>query len=183
MRKLVVSEALSLDGVMEAPDKWLFSYNTAEMNDDAKAILSTFDAVLLGRVTYEEFAAYWPTQDNTDFGIADKLNNVTKYVVSTTLEKVDWHNSFLLKGDLTTQIIGLKHQPGLNISITGSGHLVHSLMELDLIDEYRLTIYPLVVGGGRRLFGDGNHKPLKLVETKTFSSGVIALTYEPDRKD
>ncbi len=182
MRKLVVTEALSLDGVMEAPAKWLFPYNSPDMDDDSKAQLSTFDALLLGRITYEEFAAYWPTQDDSDFGIANKLNSVSKYIVSNTLEKVEWNNSTLIRGDLTEEIFRLKQQDGKDISITGSGKLVHSLMQLELIDEYHLMVYPIVVGSGRRFFSEGNTKPLKLIKTKKYSSGAIALTYQPDTK-
>jgi dihydrofolate reductase len=131
-------------------------------------------------VTYEEFAAYWPSQTKNEFGIADKLNSMPKFVVSSTLEKVDWNNSRLIKENVVEEISKLKQQSGRNIQMTGSATLVQALMQTDLIDEYRLMVHPVVLGSGKRLFRNGSEKKiLRLVETKSFSSGVVVLTYQP----
>lgn len=183
MRKIIVSEFLSLDGVMEAPEQWHFPFVNSELQAEINAGIHASDALLLGRITYEIFAGYWPTQTHNEFGIADKLNSQPKYVVSSTLEKVDWNHSTLIKGNIVEAITKLKQQPGGDISVTGSATLVQSLLQADLIDEYRLMIHPIVVGSGIRLFTDGGEqKVLKLIETKTFSSGVVILMYQVERQ-
>ncbi|MHB8578001.1 MAG: dihydrofolate reductase family protein, partial [Dehalococcoidia bacterium] len=138
---------------------------------------------LLGRVTYQGFAAAWPTMTGTgDFG--EKMNSIPKFVVSTTLEKVEWNNSRLIKGNVAEEVSRLKQQPGQDILLAGSGELVQSLMQHDLIDEYRFMVHPILLGSGKRLFRDGSDTTvLKLVETKTFSSGVVVLAYQPERKE
>jgi dihydrofolate reductase len=182
VRKIIVSEFLSLAGVMEAPEEWQFPYLSEDMAEFIKADILALDAQLLGRVTYDIFAASWPAQTNNEFGIADKLNSMPKYVVSSTLKKGDWNPTTVISGNVVEAITRLKQQPGGSIGITGSATLVQSLMEADLIDEYQLQIYPIVLGKGRRLFKDGIANKLKLVESKTFNSGAIALTYQPDCK-
>jgi dihydrofolate reductase len=183
MSKLIVSEFLSLDGVMEAPETWQFPYLSEDVAEDIKNDILALDAQLLGRVTYETFAGYWPHQTNNEFGIADKLNTMPKFVVSSTLEKAGWNNSTLIKGNAVEEIAKLKQQGSGKIGITGSATLIRALMEAGLIDEYRLMVHPVVVGGGKRLFPDGMDKTaLKLVENKTFSSGVVVLTYRPDQQ-
>jgi dihydrofolate reductase len=180
MRKIIVSEFLSVDGVMEAPENWQFPYVSDDLAKDIRTHILASDVLLLGRVTYETFAAYWPNQTNNEFGIADKLNSQPKFVVSSTLKKADWNNSTLIRGNVAEKITRLKQQPGGNIAITGSAALVQLLMQANLIDEYRLLVHPIVVGSGKRLFTDGiDTTALKLVETRTFSSGVVALIYEP----
>jgi dihydrofolate reductase len=183
MRKVIVSEFVSLDGVMEAPDQWHFPYFDDEMGEEIGAAMAAADAMLLGRVTYEEWAAFWPTQSSDD-EIADYMNNIRKFVVSTTLDTVEWQNSTLIKGNVAEEIAKLKQQPGKDISISGSGTLVQSLLRDDLLDELRLMVHPVVVGSGKRLFEDGgDQKALKLVDSKTFSTGVVYLTYQPAGKE
>ena len=183
MSKIIVSEYLTLDGVMEAPEEWQFPYYSDDIAEFVKAHILALDALVLGRATYEIFAAHWPTQTNNEFGVADKLNRMPKYAVSSTLEKAGWHNSTLIKGRVPEAIAKLKQQPGGNIGIIGSATLAQSLMEADLIDEYQLQVYPIVLGKGLRLFKEGMEKfNLKLVESITFKSGAVSLHYQPERK-
>jgi dihydrofolate reductase len=168
---------------MEAPQNWHFPYISDDMQEAVNAQIHGSDALLYGRVTYEEFASFWPSQTQNEFGIADKLNNTPKYVVSSTLKTADWNNSTLIKGNVAGEIAKLKQQPGGNIGMTGSATLIQILMQADLIDEYQLFVHPIVVGNGKRLFKDGaTNSALKLVGNRTFSGGVILLTYQPDRK-
>jgi dihydrofolate reductase len=141
--------------------------------------------MLLGRVTYQEFASYWPYQNSADQPFTDYLNNTPKFVVSTTLEEpLEWQNSTLIKGNVAEEIAKLKQQPGKNIGIVGSATLVRSLLQDDLLDELGLLVHPIVVGSGRRLFEEGgDQKALKLVDSRTFSTGVVYLTYQPDREE
>ncbi|HEX6289593.1 MAG TPA: dihydrofolate reductase family protein [Herpetosiphonaceae bacterium] len=177
MRNIVVTEFLSLDGIMEAP-AWTAPYwndEIAQFKGDEQA---TSDALLLGRVTYQGFAAAWP--ESTDEGAA-YMNNIPKYVVSTTLDTVTWTNSTLINDRIVDAITALKQQDGQDMLVYGSATLVQTLMQHDLVDRYRLLIYPVVVGTGKHLFQAGSAATLKLVETRAFSSGVVALIYEPDR--
>jgi dihydrofolate reductase len=181
MRKVVASEFMSLDGVMESPEKWQFPYFNDEMGEALGTQMFASDALLLGRATYEEFAVAWPSRSGNPF--SEYMNNVPKFVVSTTLRKAEWNNSTLIKENIAEEITKLKQQPGKNISITGSGTLVQSLMQADLIDEYQLLVCPVVVGSGKRLFEDeGDQKALKLVDSKIFSTGVVYLAYQPAAK-
>jgi dihydrofolate reductase len=183
MRKLVAAFFISLDGVVESPDKWHFPYFNDEMGEAIGAAMAEADAMLMGRVNYEEWAAFWPNQSGDDQQFADYINNVPKFVVSTTLDKAEWNNSTLINGDVAEEITKLKQQPGKNISMSGSGTLVQWLLANDLLDELRLMVHPIVVGSGRRLFKDGSdQKPLKLVDSKTLSTGVVYLTYQPADK-
>jgi dihydrofolate reductase len=185
MRKIVAGLFISLDGVVEAPETWHLPYFNDEMGEAIGAQMAAADAMLLGRVTYQEFASYWPQQAG-DEPFGDFMNNSTKYVVSTTLDSVDgWQNSTLIGGNVVEEITKLKQQPGKNIVISGSGTLIRSLLRDHLLDELNLLVHPIVVGSGKRLFPDGNEQtPLKLVDAKTFSSGVLALTYQPaDTRD
>jgi dihydrofolate reductase len=178
MRHLVVTEYLSLDGVMEEP-----AWTTPYWNDEIAKFKSdesfASDALLLGRITYQGFAAAWPNMKDED-SFADRMNSLPKYVVSTTLEKAEWNNSRLIKANVVEEITLLKQQPGRDILVYGSGGLVQTLIAHDLIDEYHLLIYPLALGSGKRFFKDGSRARLKLVATKTFSSGVVAHIYQPD---
>ncbi|MGH8775307.1 MAG: dihydrofolate reductase family protein [Jiangellaceae bacterium] len=179
MRKIVAGLFASLDGVVEAPDQWHFPYYNDEMNDAVAAQIAAADAMLLGRHTYQEFASYWPQQGN-DVPFAEHMNSTPKFVVSTTLDALDWQNSTLISGDVAAEIRKLKQQPGKNISITGSATLVRSLLRDGLLDELHLLVHPIVVGSGGRLFEDGTgRQPLKLVDSTTFSTGVLSLIYEP----
>jgi dihydrofolate reductase len=202
MRKVIVSEFVTLDGIMEAPDKRSFQFWNEEIGKYKFNELFASDALLLGRVTYQIFADSWPSltdEENllrvkeaggdtgaiqADMGkgnpFADRMNSISKFVVSTTLEEVEWNNSSLIKGNIAEEVSKLKRQPGQNILVAGSGDLVHTLMQHDLIDEYRLMVFPIVLGSGKRLFKDGNDKKvLTLVNTKTFRSGVVVLSYKP----
>jgi dihydrofolate reductase len=182
MRKVVASELVALDGVMEAPETWHLPYFNDEMGEAIGAATAEADAMLFGRVTYEEFAAFWPNQSGEDQEFADYMNNTPKYVVSSTLgEPLDWNNSTLIKGDeFTEEISKLKQQPGKDIAINGSGALVRSLLREGLLDELRLMVHPIVVGSGKHLFVEGgDRKALELVDSETFSTGVLYLTYRP----
>ena len=184
MRKVIVSEFVSLDGVMEAPDQWHFPFSNEETGKYKFDELFASDALLLGRVTYQGFAAAWPSMTDEE-GFADRMNSLPKYVVSTTLEEpLEWNNSTLIKGNIEEEVSELKRQPGKDITIVGSGTLVRSLLRDDLLDELRLMVHPIVVGSGKRLFKDGSDtKVLRLVETKTFGSGVVVLIYQPAGKE
>ena len=193
MRKLVVSEFLTLDGVMQGP---------GDPNEDRSGAfdqggwqLAFFDDVigrtlldgfanaggfLLGRRTYEIFAAYWPNQPAED-PVAGPLNSLPKHVVSTTLqEPLAWQNSSLISGSVADEVASLKDQPGKEIQVIGSGELVQTLIRNELVDEYRLMIHPIVLGNGKRLFREGGTPArMRLVDTKTTTTGVLILTYEP----
>jgi len=181
MGKVVASEFVSLDGVVESPDKWHFPYFNDQMGDAIGAAMAASDAMLMGRVLYQEWAAFWPKQDPEENPVAARMNGVRKYVVSTTLEEpLEWQNSTLIGDDVAEEISRLKEQSGKDISISGSPTLVRSLLQDDLLDELRLMLHPIVVGSGKRLFeGGGDQKALELVDSKTFSTGVVYLTYQP----
>jgi dihydrofolate reductase len=184
MRKVVASLFLSLDGVMEAPEKWHFAYFNEEMGAAIGEAMSAADAFLLGRRTYEEWAAYWPGQSAEDNPMAAVINGLPKYVVSTTLDEVTWQNSTLLGPDLDGELSKLKQQPGKEISIAGSATLVRSLLGDGLLDELRLMIHPVVLGSGRSLFENGAPQvPLELVAAQTFGTGVLNLSYRPARDE
>ncbi len=184
MRKVIASEFVSLDGVMESPEKWHFPYFNDEMGDAIGEAMAASDAMLMGRVLYEEWAAYWPQQDPEENPVAAQMNGVRKYVVSTTLqEPLEWNNSTLIDGDVAEEITKLKQLPGKDISISGSGTLVQSLLQGDLLDELKLMVHPIVLGSGKRLFEEGSdQKALELVDSTTFSTGVVYLTYRPAEK-
>jgi dihydrofolate reductase len=195
MRKVIVNEFLSLDGVMQAPGSpdedrsggfahggWQMPYFDDVFAGVAAEGIAETGGYLFGRRTYEIMAAYWPSQPDDDM-FAATLNNLPKYVASTTLsEPLEWKNSTLLQGDVAKAVAELKEQPGGNLVVLGSGELVQTLMENDLVDEYGLMINPIVLGSGKRLFRDGSAKrPLRLVRSKTSSTGVLIATYEPAR--
>jgi len=196
MRKIIVSEFLTLDDVMQAPggpdeDRsggfehggWMLPY----MDDIlAKAViqgLTEAGAFLLGRRTYEIFAAYWPTAPEEVQAFADPLNSLPKFVVSKTLrEPLAWNNSILIAGDVVKEVAKLKRQSGNDIRVIGSGELVQTLMKHDLVDEYDLMIHPLVLGSGKHLFREGGSKQtLRLLDFKTTSKGVIILEYKTEK--
>jgi dihydrofolate reductase len=185
MRKVVAAEFLSLDGVMEAPDQWHFPYFNDEMGEAIGEGFAASDAMLMGRTNYEEWAAYWPQQDPEENPMVDTMNGRQKYVVSTTLEEpLEWSNSTLIKENVAEEIDKLKNQPGKDIVISGSATLVRSLLDYGLLDELKLMVHPILVGGGKRLFdGEAETKPLELVDSKTFATGVLYLTYRPARNE
>ena len=188
MRRIVVSEFVSLDGVFEDPGGaekfkhggWSFKFRDDQVPKYKLGELSASDALLLGRVTYEGSAKAWPSVKD-DVGFADKMNNMSKHVVSTTLKKADWNNSKLIKTNVPEEVRKLKQQPGKDILVYGSAKLVNTLLQHDLVDELRLMVHPVVLGSGRRLFDDHAEmlKLLKLAESKTFPSGIVLLSYQP----
>ena len=192
MSKVVVFNHLTLDGVMQAPGRpdedlrggfehggWASSRMDSVIGNAAAEGMAKDGALLLGRRTYEDFATFWPNQKDNPFTAV--LNNSQKYVASTTLkEPLSWSNSTLLKGDAAEAVAGLKEQPGNDLVVLGSGELVQSLMRRNLVDQYVLLIHPLVLGSGRRLFTDGGaFAALRLVDTKTSTTGVVIATYQP----
>jgi len=179
MRRIVAGLFMSLDGVVESPDKWTFPYFNDEVGQVIQSQMDASDAVLLGRRTYEEWAAYWPDKTAQDDPFADFINNTPKFVVSTTLKSVEWRNSTLVTGNLAEEIAKLKRQPGKDIAISGSVTLAGSLLRDRLLDELSLLLNPVMVGTGKRLFEDPSGQvPLKLEESRTLSNGVLALRYE-----
>jgi dihydrofolate reductase len=186
MRIVIVSEFVTLDGIMEDPS-WTFQFSSEEQERLKFDELAASGALLLGRVTYEGFAAAWPNMMEQYEGprraelgeYAEMMNGYPKYVASTTLqEPLEWNNSTLIEGDVAEEVSRLKQQPGKDILVFGSGELVDALMQHGLIDEYRLMVFPIVVGSGKRLFRDGiDEMVLELVDTETFGSGVVVLTY------
>ena len=186
MGRIVVTEFVSLDGVIEAPGGgenykhagWTFEIDRGEEGDKFKFDeLMEADAQLLGRVTYDGFAAAWPTfTDNV--GFADKMNAMPKYVVSSTLQSADWNNTTILRGVVVEEITQLKDEVDGVILVAGSAQLVQTLIEHDLVDELRLMVFPVVLGSGKRLFGDTtDKKPLRLADSKSVGGGIAILTY------
>jgi dihydrofolate reductase len=189
MGRIVVTEFVSLDGVMQAPGGedfkykgWSFEFDRGEEGDTFKldeALES--EALLLGRVTYEGFAAAWPSRDGE---FADKFNSMPKYVVSSTLENPEWNNSTVLKGDVVAEIRKLKDEVDGDIYVHGSCQLVQSLIEHDLVDELHLMVFPVVLGTGKRLFGDtSDKKAMRLVDSKTVGDGIVILVHAPARAE
>ena len=184
MRKVVAVELVSLDGIMGSPEEWAFSYSNDEMEEANASGMAASDALLLGRVTYEALAAFWANQPGGT-PMVDYINSVAKFVVSGTLEEpLEWNNSTLIKDNIAEGIAELKRQPGKDITIVGSGVLVRSLMQANLLDELGLMVHPVVLGDGKRLFEEeGDPQGLKLLESKIFGTGVVSLTYGPARKE
>jgi dihydrofolate reductase len=190
MGRIVVTEFVSLDGVMEAPGGgedfkhagWTFEISRGEEGDKFKLDETIeSEALLLGRKTYEGFAAAWPSREGE---FADKFNTMPKYVVSSTLDAAEWNNSTVLDGDVVEEVSNLKQELGGDIVVHGSAQLVQTLVEHNLVDELRLMVFPVVLGGGKRLFGDTRDKKrLRLAESKTVGDGVTILVYEPSGED
>jgi dihydrofolate reductase len=186
--RIVVTEFVSLDGVMEDPGGaenfrhggWSFEISRGDEGNKFKLDETvSSEALLLGRVTYEGFAAAWPSREGE---FADKFNAMPKYVVSSTLEEPEWNNSTVLEGDVAQEVAKLKQELGGNIVVHGSAQLVQTLVEHDLVDELRLMVFPVVLGAGKRLFGEtSDKKPLRLVGSQVVGDGVTILTYEPAR--
>jgi dihydrofolate reductase len=179
-RTLAATLFVSLDGVVESPEKWSFPFWGDETQKFKVDELRATDALLLGRVTYDGFAAAWPGRKGDAF--ADRFNSMPKFVASRTLKKLEWNNSHLIKGDLAAEVAKLKQQPGQDIVIHGSPGLIRSLLPHDLIDEFRLLVYPLVLGRGKRLFDGGTQANLNLAESTAFSKGVVKLVYRRGAK-
>ena len=190
MGRIVVTEFISLDGVMEAPGGgedfkhagWTFNISRGEEGDKFKLDETLeSEALLLGRVTYQRFAAAWPSRKNE---FADKLNSMPKYVVSSTLEKAEWNNSTVLRGDAVAEVSKLRQESSGDIVVHGSAQLVQTLIEHDLVDELRLMVFPVVLGTGKRLFGDtSDKKRMRLASSKTVGDGVVILIFRPTDPD
>jgi dihydrofolate reductase len=189
--RIVVTEFVSLDGVMEDPGGgedfkyggWTFEIERGDEGDKFKLdeTLSS-EALLLGRKTYEGFAAAWPSMTD-EVGFADKFNSMPKYVVSSTLGDPEWNNSAVLKGDMVEEVTKLREQLDGDIVVHGSAQLVQALVEHNLVDEFRLMVFPVVLGSGKRLFGEtSDKKTLRLVDSKMVGEGVAILTYKPGEK-
>ena len=186
MGRIVITEFVSLDGVMEDPGGsedfkhggWTFEIDRGEEGNKFKLDEAfSSEALLLGRVTYEGFAAAWPSREGE---FADKFNTMPKYVVSSTLENPEWNNSTVLKGDVPEEVAKLKEEQDGDIVVHGSAQLVQTLVEHDLVDEVRLMVFPVVLGSGKRLFGETrDKKALRLTDSKTVGDGVAILIYEP----
>ena len=191
MGRIVVTEFVSVDGVMEAPgpdgsgfkhEGWTFNISTGEEGETFKLDETmASEAQLLGRVTYQGFASAWPSVKG-EFG--DKFNNMPKYVFSSTLENPEWNNTTVLKGDVVTEVSKLRQRLKGDIVVHGSARLVQTLLANDLVDELRLMVYPVVLGSGKRLFDDSSDmKGLRLKDSRTVGDGVLILTYEPAGKE
>jgi dihydrofolate reductase len=183
MRKLVVTENLTLDGVADEMDRWFSPFGDDDLEAVNRTHMATADAVLLGRVTYAEFKDFWPRQTDDPTGVTDYLNRTQKFVVSSTLTEPEagWEHTTILRGPLATEIAALKAQPGKDIVLSGSISLAQAILRDALADEYRIYVYPVILGRGRRLFPDGAGINLRLIEAHTFASGVVLLTYQPAR--
>ncbi|HET9911305.1 MAG TPA: dihydrofolate reductase family protein [Anaerolineales bacterium] len=181
MRRIIVSEFLTLDGVMEAPEKWSFPFQNEEVAQFKYEEILSSDVLLLGKTTYQIFANSWPSRKG-DF--ADRMNSIPKYVVSTTLDQLTWHNSYQFKDAncVVEEIIKLKQQAGQDILVAGSGRLVQMLIQQRLVDEYRFLVHPLFGGSGKRLFAEECQATLKLIQARSFSTGMILLQYQPAGK-
>jgi dihydrofolate reductase len=178
--KIIGNLFMAIDGVVESPDKWSLSYWSDDIGNVVMGGMQNADALLLGRVTYEGFAQAWPDRTDENDPGAGFMNNVKKYVVSRTLTKVDWNNSTLLEGDVADSVRELKESGNGEIAMSGSSTLVRSLLQLKLLDELNLLVYPVIVGRGKRLAeGDGEHLPLELVKSTAFDNGVIHQLYRP----
>ena len=177
MRKIVAGLFMSLDGVVEAPENWTGPYFNDEIGQEIGSVMAGGDTMLMGRKTYQTFAASFAGQSG---GMADQMNHTPKLVVSTSLMAAEWQNSTLIEENVADELVRLKQQPGKNINISGSITLVRSLLRDRLLDELRLQLFPVVVGSGMRLFGDsGQQLSLKLAESRTFGTGVVNLVYTP----
>ncbi|MFC7490726.1 MULTISPECIES: dihydrofolate reductase family protein [unclassified Knoellia] len=176
MGSITSSLFISLDGVIESPEKWHFPYFNDEMGAVVGEQMGKADATLLGRHTYDEFAGYWPQADPADPFTA-QMNGARKYVVSTTLAEAEWENSSVVRGDVRAELTGLKEQH--HLGTTGSATLVRWMLEQGLVDELHLLVHPIVVGTGKKLFADGASVPLTLASSTTFSTGVLHLVYAP----
>lgn len=179
MRKLIVTEYVTLDGITEGFEEWFYPHWDDEIGLVKHAEMFASDTLLFGRVTYQLFAEQWMPTRTDETGFADRLYNVAKYVVSAHLEQAEWNNSTIIRTNVADEVAKLKQQGDQDILVAGSAKLVETLRQHDLVDEYRLMVFPIFWGRGKRLFADGETRGMKLVNNKTFGSGVVLLRYEP----
>ncbi|MBO9732720.1 MAG: dihydrofolate reductase family protein [Chitinophaga sp.] len=180
MRKIIVSAWVTLDGVFDADTmgQWFAPYDSEDRRTYIRDGILDSGAFLFGRKTYEMLAPYWSSLKNNEMGVADQLNNSPKYVVSATLQQADWNNTTIISGDIATSLTQLKQAPGKDIQVEGSAALIQSLSGLQLIDEYRFLVHPVIMGSGKRFFGEGFQVPgLVLTKSQTLEHGVVALYY------
>ena len=188
MRKVVVAVEVTLNGVM-SPVDWAFQFMNEERGKYARDLLFASDALLMGRETYEVFANFWPARTSADDGPGEegfnhRINSLPKYVASTTLKEPLGWNATLIRGDIAEEVAKLKQQPGQDILMYGAGRLAHTLMQHGLVDELRVWVYPVLWESGIRLLNDASDLPaLRLMDTKVFSSGLVVLTYQPEKKE
>jgi dihydrofolate reductase len=188
MRNLIVTEFLSIDGVFQAPgpdgsgfkyEGWTFPYANDEFMEFKSEELKASDTLLLGRVTYDGFAKAWPQHSGDWF--SDKFNAMPKYVVSKTLKKADWNNSHIISENVVEEVKKLKEGSGGDIAVHGSGELARFLMKHNLVDQFNLLVYPVILGTGKRLFADAEKKDLKFIKVTPFKTGVVLLKYQPNK--
>jgi dihydrofolate reductase len=182
MRKIIVSEGITVDGIFDAETmgQWAVPFFSEEREEFIRGNILTADALLLGRTTYDLQAWYWPNQKGDKYGIANHKNNMPKYVVTSMPLQARWNNSTVIQNNIVEEVAKLKQQPGQDILIEGSATLVEALAQAGLIDEYKLLVHPAIMGSGKRFFREGmDLTKLKLVESKPLSRGVVALSYEP----
>lgn len=185
--RLVVTQNITLNGIVEQNEEtgeWFTVAGDGDMSDVVEALgrmMSNEDAQLHGRITFEQMRGFWPNQTDDTTGVTDHLNSVDKYVLSSTMDDPQWENSTVLTGDVRDEVRSLKNRPGGNLGVTGSISVCHDLIRADLVDEYRLLVYPVVVGRGRRLFDapELETRPMKLIDTQRFDSGIVLLAYQP----
>jgi dihydrofolate reductase len=185
MRKLVVSEWVTLDGVFDADTmpQWFIPFQSDDRARHIKKVIEACDGIVLGRTTYEMLGPYWSAQKNDEQGPAAKLNSVPKYVVSSTMKKADWNNSTIINDNVDKEIAKLKHRVGGDLLVLGSAALVRSLAGSDLVDEYRFLVHPIMMGSGKRFFTEGMAtKKLKVLEAETLDMGVVAHRYETTKR-
>src|SRR5215212_9908814 len=182
MRKIIVSEGISVDGVFDAETmgQWAAPSFSEERDELVRGLVLASDALLLGRTTYDLQAWYWPNQKDDKYGIANHKNSMPKYVVTSKPLETQWNNSTILQNNMVEELARLKEQPGKDILIEGSATLVQALLQAGLMDEFRFMLHPVIVGRGKRFFRDGmDMTKLKLVESKPIRLGVVLLSYEP----
>jgi dihydrofolate reductase len=184
MRKIVVSEGISLDGVFDAQTmgQWAHPFFSEERDDFVRQTILDTDALLYGRTTYDLEAYFWPNQKKNEYGFADRMNSLPKYVVTSRPLQASWNNSTVIKENILDEIDQLKRQPGKDILIKGSATLIRALLSAGLIDELKFMVHPVIAGSGKRFFTEGmDMTKLNLVESKPISRGVVILTYQPTK--
>jgi len=185
MRKLIVSEWMTLDGVFDGDTMkdWFMPFDSEDRRAYIIKTMDACDAILFGRKTYEMLSPFWSPLKKNEDGLADKINRVPKFVVSSTLKKADWNNTTIIRDNVVEEVAKLKQMPGHEIHIEGSATLVKSLIEANLIDEYRFLVHPIIIGSGKRFFKDGmNTAGLKIVKTETMDKGVVLHCYQAANK-